>query len=95
MPWHQISCWLKRPPYTMGAAFAGLAGGHVAGIGRFVFHRASQLRSRSCVAIPECGRIGTLPGVVIARAALIGASRCCGWGISLLIYASHHQAWCA
>jgi len=65
---------VKLSAYTMGAAFAGLAGGIFAGMVGSVFPQGFQLLiSINVLAILVVGGIGSLPGVVIGAAALIGA----------------------
>ena len=65
---------VKLFAYTMGAAFAGLAGGIFAGMVGSVFPQSFQLLiSINVLAILVVGGIGSLPGVVIGAAALIGA----------------------
>lgn len=65
---------VKLAAYTMGAAFAGLAGGIFAGMVGSVFPQGFQLLiSINVLAILVVGGIGSLPGVVIGAAALIGA----------------------
>ena len=65
---------VKLSAYTMGAAFAGLAGGIFAGMLGSVFPQSFQLLvSVNVLAILVVGGIGSLPGVVIGAAALIGA----------------------
>ena len=65
---------VKLSAYTMGAAFAGLAGGIFAGMVGSVFPQSFQLLiSINVLAILVVGGIGSLPGVVIGAAALIGA----------------------
>ncbi len=65
---------VKLSAYTMGAAFAGLAGGIFAGMVGSVFPQSFQLLvSVNVLAILVVGGIGSLPGVLIGAAALIGA----------------------
>ena len=65
---------VKLSAYTMGAAFAGLAGGIFAGMVGSVFPQSFQLLvSINVLAILVVGGIGSLPGVLIGAAALIGA----------------------
>ncbi|HWK46691.1 MAG TPA: branched-chain amino acid ABC transporter permease [Stellaceae bacterium] len=65
---------VKLSAYTLGAAFAGLAGGIFAGMVGSVFPQSFQLLvSINVLAILVVGGIGSLPGVVIGAAALIGA----------------------
>ena len=65
---------VKLSAYTMGAAFAGLAGGIFAGMVGSVFPQSFQLLvSVNVLAILVVGGIGSLPGVVVGAAALIGA----------------------
>jgi branched-chain amino acid transport system permease protein len=65
---------VKLSAYTMGAAFAGLAGGIFAAMVGSVFPQSFQLLvSINVLAILVVGGIGSLPGVVIGAAALIGA----------------------
>ncbi len=65
---------VKLSAYTMGAGFAGLAGGIFAGMVGSVFPQSFQLLvSVNVLAILVVGGIGSLPGVVIGAAALIGA----------------------
>jgi branched-chain amino acid transport system permease protein len=65
---------VKLSAYTMGAAFAGLAGGIFAGMVGSVFPQSFQLLiSVNVLAILVVGGIGSLPGVIIGAAALIGA----------------------
>ena len=65
---------VKLSAYTMGAAFAGLAGGIFAGMLGSVFPQSFQLLvSVNVLAILVVGGIGSLPGVLIGAAALIGA----------------------
>lgn len=65
---------VKLSAYTMGAAFAGLAGGIFAGMVGSVFPQSFQLLvSINVLAILVVGGIGSLPGVVVGAAALIGA----------------------
>ncbi len=65
---------VKLSAYTMGAAFAGLAGGIFAGMVGSVFPQGFQLLiSINVLAILVVGGIGSLPGVVIGAATLIGA----------------------
>lgn len=65
---------VKLSAYTMGAAFAGLAGGIFAAMVGSVFPQSFQLLvSINVLAILVVGGIGSLPGVMIGAAALIGA----------------------
>lgn len=65
---------VKLYAYTMGAAFAGLAGGIFAAMVGSAFPQSFQLLvSINVLAILVVGGIGSLPGVVIGAAALIGA----------------------
>ena len=65
---------VKLSAYTMGAAFAGLAGGIFAGMVGSVFPQSFQLLvSVNVVAILIVGGIGSLSGVLVGAAALIGA----------------------
>ena len=65
---------VKLSAYTLGAAFAGLAGGIFAGMVGSVFPQSFQLLvSVNVLAILVVGGIGSLPGVLIGSAALIGA----------------------
>ena len=65
---------VKLSAYTMGAAFAGLAGGIFAAMVGSVFPQSFQLLvSINVLAILVVGGIGSLPGVIIGAAALIGA----------------------
>ncbi len=65
---------VKLSAYTMGAAFAGLAGGIFAGMVGSAFPQSFQLLvSVNVLAILVVGGIGSLPGVLIGAAALIGA----------------------
>ena len=65
---------VKLSAYTLGAAFAGLAGGIFAGMVGSVFPQSFQLLvSINVLAILVVGGIGSLPGVIIGAAALIGA----------------------
>jgi branched-chain amino acid transport system permease protein len=65
---------VKLSAYTLGAAFAGLAGGIFAGMVGSVFPQSFQLLvSINVLAILVVGGIGSLPGVVIGAVALIGA----------------------
>ena len=65
---------VKLSAYTMGAAFAGLAGGIFAAMTGSVFPQSFQLLvSVNVLAILVVGGIGSLPGVAIGAAALIGA----------------------
>ena len=65
---------VKLSAYTLGAAFAGLAGGIFAGMVGSVFPQSFQLLvSVNVLAILVVGGIGSLPGVLIGAAALIGA----------------------
>lgn len=65
---------VKLSAYTTGAAFAGLAGGIFAGMVGSVFPQSFQLLvSVNVLAILVVGGIGSLPGVAIGAAALIGA----------------------
>ena len=65
---------VKLSAYTMGAAFAGLAGGIFAAMVGSVFPQSFQLLvSVNVLAILVVGGIGSLPGVIIGAAALIGA----------------------
>lgn len=65
---------VKLSAYTMGAAFAGLAGGIFATMLGSVFPQSFQLLvSINVLAILVVGGIGSLPGVAIGAAALIGA----------------------
>ena len=65
---------VKLSAYTMGAAFAGLAGGIFAAMVGSVFPQSFQLLvSINVLAILVVGGIGSLPGVIIGSAALIGA----------------------
>ena len=64
---------VKLSAYTMGAAFAGLAGGIFAAMVGSVFPQSFQLLvSVNVLAILVVGGIGSLPGVIIGAAALIG-----------------------
>ncbi len=64
---------VKLSAYTMGAAFAGLAGGIFAAMVGSVFPQSFQLLvSVNVLAILVVGGIGSLPGVIIGSAALIG-----------------------
>ncbi len=64
---------VKLSAYTMGAAFAGLAGGIFAGMVGSVFPQSFQLLvSVNVLAILVVGGIGSLPGVLVGAAALIG-----------------------
>ncbi len=64
---------VKLSAYTMGAGFAGLAGGIFAAMVGAVFPQSYQLLvSINVLAILVVGGIGSLPGVVIGAAALIG-----------------------
>ena len=66
---------VKLSAYTMGAAFAGLAGGIFAGMVGSVFPQSFQLLvSVNVLAILVVGGIGSLPGVLIGAAALIGGA---------------------
>ena len=65
---------VKLSAYTMGAAFAGLAGGIFAAMVGSVFPQSFQLLvSVNVLAILVVGGIGSLPGVLIGAATLIGA----------------------
>jgi branched-chain amino acid transport system permease protein len=65
---------VKLLAYTIGAAFAGLAGGIFAAMAGAVFPQSFQLLvSVNVLAVLVVGGIGSLPGVVIGAAALIGA----------------------
>ena len=65
---------VKLSAYTLGAAFAGLAGGIFAAMVGSVFPQSFQLLvSVNVLAILVVGGIGSLPGVIIGAAALIGA----------------------
>ncbi|WP_145145652.1 branched-chain amino acid ABC transporter permease [Roseomonas gilardii] len=65
---------VKLSAYTMGAGFAGLAGGIFAAMVGSVFPQSFQLLvSINVLAILVVGGIGSLPGVAIGAAALIGA----------------------
>ncbi len=65
---------VKLSAYTLGASFAGLAGGIYAGMTGAVFPQSFQLLiSINVLAVLVVGGIGSLPGVVIGAAALIGA----------------------
>ncbi len=65
---------VKLSAYTMGAAFAGLAGGIFAGMVGSVFPQSFQLLvSVNVLAILVVGGIGSLSGVAVGAAALIGA----------------------
>ncbi|WP_200845048.1 branched-chain amino acid ABC transporter permease [Roseomonas sp. 18066] len=65
---------VKLMAYTIGAAFAGLAGGLFAAMTGAVFPQSFQLLvSVNVLAVLVVGGIGSLPGVVIGAAALIGA----------------------
>lgn len=65
---------VKLSAYTLGAAFAGLAGGIFAAMAGAVFPQSFQLLvSVNVVAILVVGGIGSLRGVLIGAAALIGA----------------------
>ena len=65
---------VKLSAYTMGAGFAGLAGGIFAAMVGSVFPQSFQLLvSVNVLAILVVGGIGSLPGVIIGAAALIGA----------------------
>ncbi len=65
---------VKLSAYTMGAAFAGLVGGIFAGMVGSAFPQSFQLLvSVNVLAILVVGGIGSLPGVLIGAAALIGA----------------------
>jgi branched-chain amino acid transport system permease protein len=64
---------VKLSAYTMGAGFAGLAGGIFAAMTGSVFPQSFQLLvSVNVLAILVVGGIGSLPGVIIGAAALIG-----------------------
>jgi branched-chain amino acid transport system permease protein len=64
---------VKLSAYTMGAAFAGLAGGIFAAMTGSVFPQSFQLLvSVNVLAILVVGGIGSLPGVIVGAAALIG-----------------------
>jgi branched-chain amino acid transport system permease protein len=64
---------VKLSAYTMGAAFAGLAGGIFAAMLGAVFPQSFQLVvSVNVLAILVVGGIGSLPGVLVGAAALIG-----------------------
>ena len=64
---------VKLSAYTLGAAFAGLAGGIFAAMVGSVFPQSFQLLvSVNVLAILVVGGIGSLPGVIIGAAALIG-----------------------
>ena len=64
---------VKLSAYTIGAAFAGLAGGIFAAMVGSVFPQSFQLLvSVNVLAILVVGGIGSLPGVIIGAAALIG-----------------------
>ncbi len=64
---------VKLSAYTMGAAFAGLAGGIFAAMVGSVFPQSFQLLvSINVLAVLVVGGIGSLPGVIIGAAALIG-----------------------
>ncbi len=65
---------VKLSAYTLGAAFAGLAGGIFAAMTGSVFPQSFQLLvSVNVLAILVVGGIGSLPGVLIGAATLIGA----------------------
>ena len=65
---------VKLSAYTIGAGFAGLAGGIFSAMVGSVFPQSFQLLvSVNVLAILVVGGIGSLPGVVIGAAALIGA----------------------
>ena len=65
---------VKLSAYTMGAGFAGLAGGIFAGMVGSVFPQSFQLLvSVNVLAILVVGGIGSLPGVLVGAVALIGA----------------------
>ncbi len=65
---------VKLSAYTLGAGFAGLAGGIFAGMVGSVFPQSfTLLVSVNVLAILVVGGIGSLPGVLIGAAALIGA----------------------
>ena len=65
---------VKLSAYTLGAAFAGLAGGLFAAMTGSVFPQSFQLLvSVNVLAILVVGGIGSLPGVLIGAATLIGA----------------------
>lgn len=65
---------VKLSAYTMGAAFAGLAGGIFAAMVGSVFPQSFQLLvSVNVLAILVVGGIGSLPGVMVGAATLIGA----------------------
>ena len=65
---------VKLSAYTIGAGFAGLAGGIFAAMLGSVFPQSFQLLvSVNVLAILVVGGIGSLPGVVVGAAALIGA----------------------
>lgn len=64
---------VKLSAYTMGAGFAGLAGGIFAAMTGSVFPQSFQLLvSVNVLAILVVGGIGSLPGVIVGAAALIG-----------------------
>jgi branched-chain amino acid transport system permease protein len=64
---------VKLSAYTLGAAFAGLAGGVFAAMTGSVFPQSFQLLvSVNVLAILVVGGIGSLPGVIVGAAALIG-----------------------
>ena len=64
---------VKLSAYTLGAAFAGLAGGIFAAMTGSVFPQSFQLLvSVNVLAILVVGGIGSLPGVLIGAATLIG-----------------------
>ena len=65
---------VKLSAYTLGAAFAGLAGGIFAAMAGAVFPQSFQLLvSVNVLAILVVGGIGSLPGVLVGAVTLIGA----------------------
>lgn len=65
---------VKLSAYTIGASFAGLAGGVFAAMVGSVFPQSFQLLvSVNVLAILVVGGIGSLPGVIVGAALLIGA----------------------
>jgi len=65
---------VKLSAYTLGAAFAGLAGGIFASMTGSVFPQSFQLLvSVNVLAILVVGGIGSLPGVLVGAITLIGA----------------------
>jgi branched-chain amino acid transport system permease protein len=65
---------VKLSAYTLGAAFAGLAGGIFAAMTGSVFPQSFQLLvSVNVLAILVVGGIGSLPGVLVGAITLIGA----------------------